>query len=461
MNTGSLVMKFGGSLTSDAKHLHRIAQVILAESLAWNRLVVVVSAMAGATDALRQTVDLAATAQSAGYRRIVSTLREEHRRIIEELFSAEGDRRHLMEYIDSRLFDVLNVCDRVCAGRDATPRDRDAVMAVGEQIMVRIVTALVRSEGLRAVAVEAEALIVTDNTHQNAHPITDLVDERVERILRPILDSGVVAIVAGFIGATRGGAITTLGRGGSDYTATLLAASLHADEVWMWTHVDGIMSADPAFVPGARVIPSLTYEEVGELSYFGARVLHPEAIEPLAQRGIPLRVRNPVNLEHAGTLIQHETEPGNTVLKAVTAIDGLCLSLTRQPLDMAEFLGQVYHAVGNAAAGPVIATQSYHRATVVFVVPTSEGPAAVDSVAARLAESLPRWEIQPVKVIAAIGAVRSLADINPIAYAIGPGNRRLLAVAPSEVTGVIRTLHKLTESGAQRGQAASQLWPRS
>jgi aspartokinase/homoserine dehydrogenase 1 len=454
-------MKFGRSLTSDAEHLARIMHVIRQEHEAWERLAVVVSAKSGVTDELNHAIDLARSEGNVGYRRAIAKLRADHQALIDQLFADRVDepiRRHLMAQIDQRLFDVMIVCDRASNGPEAAPRDRDAAMAVGEQIMVHIVTALLRKEGLNVVQVEAASLIITDNSHQNAHPLTDLIDDRVERILRPILDDGVIPVIAGFIGATRSGAITTLGRGGSDYTATILGAALRADEVWMWTGVDGIMSADPELVPGARVIPSLTYEEVGELSYFGARVLHPEAVEPLAQRGIPLRVRNPKNLDHAGTLIQHEAEPSSTMLKAVTAIDGLCLTLSRQPFDMVEFMGQVRYAVGNAAAGPVIATQSYHRATVVFVVPTSVGPSAVDIVAQRLASALPRWEIQPVKVIAAIGAARALTDVDPIVYANGPGNRRLFAVAPEDVTRVVRQLHKLTESGAQ--QRSSQVWPR-
>src|SRR2546421_659299 len=218
-------MKFGGSLTADAKRISRVAQVIMAESLAWQRMVVVVSAMAGTTDLLGRATNLAAARNAAGYRRIVS-----------------------------------------------------------------------------------------DDRHQSANPLLDRIDERVEQVLRPLLDAGIVPIVTGFIGATRNGVLTTLGRGGSDYTATILAASVRADEVWMWTSVDGVMSADPALVPGTRVIPVLSYQEVGELSFFGAHIVHPRAVQPLLAQGIPLRVRNPFNLDHAGTLIQAENDERGAIL---------------------------------------------------------------------------------------------------------------------------------------------------
>jgi aspartate kinase len=459
----TLVMKFGGSLTADAEHLSRVAQVIQSESEAWNRLVVVVSAKRGATDALNEAINLAATRNAAGYRRVIATLRDEHLDIVRTLFQDELIRKSLIDHIDRCLFDALAVCDRALSNHAAMPRDRDEVMAAGEKIMVNILTSLLRQEGLRAATVDAETLIVTDGAHQNAHPIVDLIDERVERFLRPLLEAEIIPVIAGFVGATQKGTITTLGRGGSDYTATLLAASLRADEVWMWTRVDGVMSTDPRLVPGARVISVLSYEEVGELSYFGARVLHPYAIEPLAQRGIPLRVRNPNNLDHAGTLIQAEDAPGDQVgpaLKAVTAVDGLYLSMSGQPLEIIDFLAQIHHLVGNVATGPVIVTQSHHNATLVFVVPTSEGPGAMDNALQRLKAALPRWEILPVKVIAAIGAtaiLRAAVDVPLLASALGPGNRRLIAVSPDDAKEAVRQLHKLTESGAE--SAVSTFWP--
>jgi bifunctional aspartokinase / homoserine dehydrogenase 1 len=450
----TLVMKFGGSLTADAKRITRVAQVILAETLAWKRMVVVVSAMAGATDALNRAVDLAVARDAAGYRRAVAGLREEHVAVITALFDDEAVRRDLIDHIDRLLFDVLNVCDAALVRREALPRERDQAMAAGERMMVYILTALVRQEGLRAAMVDAASLIVTDDRYQNANPLVDLTDERVDAVLRPILDAGIVPLVTGFVGATRGGVTTTLGRGGSDYTATILAASLHADEVWIWTNVDGVMSADPALVPGARVIPVLSYEEVGELSYFGAHVLHPRAVEPLALNGIPLRVRNPFNLDHAGTLIQAETAESPNGLKAVTAVDGVCLTTSGRPIDMSEFLAQLRGILGQMATGPVIVMQSHLRSTLVFVVPTTAGPTAVAAITQRLAAALgaERWQVSPVKVIAVMGSTAqpilanptSGAAIRPLASVIGPGERRLIAVAPSDTQAVVRQLHKLT-----------------
>src|SRR5258708_8251109 len=322
----TLVMKFGGSLTADPRHINRVAQVIMAESLAWDHMLVVISAMAGNIDALNRMVGFAAEGGAGCYSAIVAALREKHVDAVEALLESEPLRRDLIDRIDRLLFDVLAVCDQVMGRREALPQDRDAAMSAGERMMVEILSALVRLEGLNTATVDAASVIVTDERHLSATPLVDKIDERVEQVIRPLLEAGIVPLVTGFIGAARTGTITTLGRGGSDYTATLLAASLHADEVWMWTSVDGVMSADPALVPGSRVIPELSYDEVGELSYFGAHILHPKAVEPLLAEGIPLRVRNPFNLDHAGTLIQAESAETGTALKAVTAVDGLLLS---------------------------------------------------------------------------------------------------------------------------------------
>jgi aspartate kinase len=457
----TLVMKFGGSLTADARRIIRVAQVITAESLAWDRLVVIVSAMAGVTDTLGRMIEQAAARDTAAYRRTLTAIREEHITIVETLFDNEALRQDLIRQIDRILFDTMSVCDAVIAKREVLPRDRDVVMAAGERLIVQILTALVRQEGLQAAAVDAASIIVTDDRHLSANPLIDMIEQRVEQVIRPILDAGIVPIITGFIGMTRGGVVTTLGRGGSDYTATILAASLHADEVWMWTSVDGVMSADPALVPTARVIPVLSYNEVGEMSYFGAHIVHPRAVEPLLAEKIPLRVRNPFNMDHAGTLIQDETyetemEVG---LKAVTAVDGLFLSTEGRSIDAGEVISQVHRLVGKTATGPVILMQSHEQSLLVFVVPTTEGPLAAANAAQKLKTGLgaDKWDVRVVKVIAVMGTATPTAmyDLNklglkPLASTINASGRRLMAVTPSDVQPVVRELHKLASQGAQR-----------
>ncbi len=440
----TLVMKFGGSLTADARSIQRVAQIILAEKLAWSQMVVVISAMAGATDGLARAAEMAATHDGVGYRRQIAAIRAQHVGVIEALFRTLPAREMLHKRIDHWLFDALTACDSIAARHETLPRDRDAVMIVGERMMADILLALVQAEGLRSALIDSASWMITDNHHQNANPLLEVVEERIERVMRPALTAGIAVLTEGFIGATRGGAMTTLGRGGSDYTATILASILHADEVWMWTRVDGIMSADPQLVPNARVIDMLSYDEIRELSYFGVRVLHPRAVDPLLPDAIPMRIRNPAGVDHVGTVIHAQSAPGG--LKAVSAIDGLFLSTSQAGIDLPEVLAQVNHLVGQAATGPVITVQSQGRSTLVFVVPTSEGPGAAAVAAQKLSAALPLWEVRTVKVIAAMGATvqnNNLPGIKALASAQGAGNRRVLAVAPEDVQAAVRYLHQL------------------
>ncbi len=443
MSGKTLVMKFGGSLTADAHSIRRVAQVVLAEALAWEQMAVVVSAMAGATDTLARAVNLAEAKDIAGCRQAIAALRIEHAAVIDALFPESAVRLDVMRRLDEWLFDALGVCDRVATRREATARDRDAVLVIGERLIAEIVIALVQHEGLRSVLIDSADWLRTDEHFQNANPLPDAIEERVEQVIRPALMAGLVVITPGFIGATRTNAPTTLGRGGSDYTATLLAAALHADEVWMWSRVDGIMSADPSLVPDAHVLETLSYDDIRELSFFGVRVLHPRSVEPLLADAIPMRVRNPFRVEHAGTLIRAEaTGRAN----AVSAIDGLLLNSHQRGIDLPGFLAQVNHEVGQAAAGPVIVAQSQAGASLVFVVPTSEGPGGATHAAHRLASRLSdsQWAVRTVKVIAALNDGRAVftPDVPILAYAHGPGERRLFAVAPEDMPSTVRQLHR-------------------
>jgi aspartate kinase len=432
-------MKFGGSLSADARSIQQVAQVILAEALAWPKMVVVVSAMAGATDQLRRAVQEAAHHDEAAYRRTINNLRERHRQIVEALFPADGTRAILMKALDRWLFDALAACDLIASKRttEATPRERDAVMSIGERLIAEILLALVQRDGLRCALLDGTALMPTDDNHQHASPVMEQVEDRVEKLLKPVLNAQTVALTGGFIGATRTNAITTLGRGGSDYTATILGSVLKAEEIWMWTHVDGIMSADPTFVPGARVIDVISYEEMRELAYFGVRLLLP--------RSIPMRVRNPFNLDHGGTLIQ--AQPSTIGLRVVSAVDGLMIT-TPGVIDLSQFLSQIGHLVGQSVAGPVIVMQSLARSTAVFVVLTSEGQGVVTNIIEKIKAGLhaARFNLHAVKVIAVIGGTENLnakLSVPILAYAQGPGKRALYAVQPEDVMSAVRQLHRL------------------
>ena len=188
-----------------------------------------------------------------------------------------------------------------------------------------IFSACLQQAGLRSQPVDATELIVTDDNFQNARPLLDETCQKVKGLLPPLLKNDVVPVVTGFIAATAQGIPTTLGRGGSDYSASLLAECLDAGEVWNCTDVDGVMTADPSIVPDARVIPQLAYDEMSEMAYFGAKVLHPKTIQPIVAKNIPMRVMNTFNPQHPGTRITQHSSALRGKLTCVTGIKNLSL----------------------------------------------------------------------------------------------------------------------------------------
>src|SRR5207253_204898 len=205
------------------------------------------------------------------------------------------------------------------------PRTLAAISSAGERLSARIVAGALCELGLRGLAVEATELIVTEDDSAQAEPLMKETRERTQTRLSPLLKNGVLPIVTGFIGASAEGILTTLGRGGSDYSATILGAVLNADEIIIWTDVDGVLTADPRLVMDARLLREISYSEAAELAHFGAKVLHPKTLRPVADAGIPVWIRNSFAPEEPGTKITHTGHPTESGVKAITAISNVSL----------------------------------------------------------------------------------------------------------------------------------------
>ena len=253
----TLTMKFGGTSVGSVEAHVQAAGIVLEQVQKWDRLAIVVSAMSGVTDSLAHGARTAAAGDDQTYRAIAADLRVRHYRTVDELLSPDGERAQMLAMVDEYLDEFTVFCRSVHVLGEVTPRAMDAITSLGERINARMMAALLRRRGLKSQAVDATELIVTDGKFQNAVPLMDATRARVADRLTPLLDDGVVPVVTGFVGATEEGVTTTLGRGGSDYTAAILADCLDCDEVWTWTDVDGVMTADPRMVPDARVIPVL------------------------------------------------------------------------------------------------------------------------------------------------------------------------------------------------------------
>jgi len=435
----TLTMKFGGTSVGSVEALVQAADIVLEQAHKWERLTVVVSAMSGVTDALARGALTAASGDSQAYRAIVTDLRARHYRAVDTLLPSDGERTQLLTAVDEYLDEFAAFCRSIHILGEVTPRAMDAVTSLGERINARTMAALLRQKGARSEAVDAAELIVTDDTFQNAAPLMEATRARISARLVPLLDQGVIPVVTGFFGATEEGVTTTLGRGGSDYSAAIVGACLDADEVWTWTDVDGVMTADPRIVPDAQVIPVLSYSEVGELAYFGAKVLHPRTIRPVVERGIPLWVKNTFNPAHPGTRIVREPESALGTVKAVTAIEGLSMVAVegRGMMGVPGIAARTFAAVASQGASVLMISQASSEQSICFVIPTETVGPVIRAIEREMALELARrdvdrvWSLDDVVIVTAVGAgMRGTPGVAARIFgALGQGGINVIAIA--------------------------------
>jgi aspartate kinase len=297
-----IVMKFGGTSVKDVAAVRRLVEIVKCEK---RPRVVVASALSKVTDALIETGRLAEAGDGNAAREAVRAL---HRRHVDmaTLVSLPQRRAELLAATDALFGELEAIVRALAVVEEVSPRSADTIVAFGELASSRIVAAALDDAGVPARFVDARSVLVTDAAHGAAQPDRTATDERLRSLVRPLVDDGLVTVLGGFIGATEGGLTTTLGRGGSDFSAALFGAGLGAEEIQIWTDVDGMLTADPRVVAAPRVVPRLSFDEASELAYFGAKVLHPSTILPAVGLGIPVRILNSHRPEAEGTLIARE-----------------------------------------------------------------------------------------------------------------------------------------------------------
>jgi aspartate kinase len=319
---GLIVMKFGGTSLADAERMRQVGVIV--RRFSSHRLVVVVSALAGVTDALLAAAGDAASGRAAQVRRCLARLRSRHLGVAAGLRLAPGAAAALRGDLEAELDELGGILHGILLLREPGGRSLDLVASFGERLSARLVAGHLRGLALDAVDVDARGLVVTDDGHGEATVDVATTRRRSRGGLLRLLRAGRLPVVTGFIAASREGATTTLGRSGSDYTAALLGEALGAREVWIWKEVDGVCTADPGLVPGARLVPRLSYMEAAEMAHFGAEVIHPKTMRPARRAGIPIRIKNTFRPGGAGTLITARAAPGRAPLM-VSCLDGLAL----------------------------------------------------------------------------------------------------------------------------------------
>ena len=306
-----LVMKFGGTSVGDARCIASVREIVARAARdpkrprsggAVSPVVVVVSAMSTVTETLLEAARQAAAGNERAVEEKLRSLRLKHLQVVEELFSGPA-RDSVRKAVEAILAEFEDVCAGMGLLREAPLRAMDAGLSVGERLSATLLASHLSDRGIPAQAVDAATCVVTDENFGSARPLMKPTREATRRVLLPLLKKGRLPVVTGFLGATRDGVRTTLGRGGSDYSASIVAAALDADEVWIWTDVDGVLSADHKMVGQARILSELVYEEAAELSHFGAKVLHHNTLAPLVSRMIPVWIKNTFAPEKPGTRI--------------------------------------------------------------------------------------------------------------------------------------------------------------
>jgi aspartokinase/homoserine dehydrogenase 1 len=313
-----VVMKFGGTSVASAERMKNVADIV-AHHAQRTEAVVVVSAMGGVTDMLIRAASEASQGDREHWKNVRRELAHRHREVADQLLKA-GEQAAVLP----RLADAVTNFEDLCSGfslvREVTPRAMDTLSSLGEVMSANLMAAILRSRGTPAEAVDATELVVTDDNFGNATPLFEETNAKTRQRLAGLRRRGVLPVITGFRGATRAGACTTLGRGGSDYSGTILGAALDADEVWIWTDVDGVMTADPRLVPEARILPEISYREAIELSFFGAKVLHPKTIQPVMKKKIPVWIKNSFNPSCPGTRIVPSATNSQRGVKAITSV---------------------------------------------------------------------------------------------------------------------------------------------
>ena len=473
-----LVMKFGGTSVGSPEAMKQAASVVGKMKSRYEKVVVVTSAMAGVTNRLIAAAKAAESGDLSTYQEAQKELLALHMSVVEKLITDEYEQATLAQWFKDRLDELGRLCQSIAVLGELTPRGLDVVSGLGERMSAPLLAGVLRSMGIDAKQVDATRLIVTDNSFGNASPIMDTTCEKCRQVLVPMLESGTVPVVTGFIGATKEGIPTTLGRGGSDYSASVIGACLDANEIQIWTDVNGVMTANPSVVPGARTLPRLSFTEAAELAYFGAKVLHPKTMLPAVEKEIPVRVLNTFDPDGPNTLISKDGATDGSV-KAITAIKDMSLINVegKGMIGVPGIAARTFGTVAKHGISVLMISQASSEQSICFVIPSESGRLAVKALEEEFARELARRQIDRVEimenvvVVAVVGAgMRGTPGIaarlfgalgehglNVIAIAQGSSEANIsLVVTKEDADETVRRIHEAFDlSGTESGVSAT------
>ncbi|MDV0445249.1 Bifunctional aspartokinase/homoserine dehydrogenase 1 [Methanimicrococcus sp. At1] len=400
-----IVMKFGGTSVGDGKKIRHVAELAKSYYDKGDQVVLVTSALAGVTDRLLDVGnDACENGKVTAVTEFITALKQQHFTAVDEAIDDESVKAEVIEFLTTRIDELEKALVGICYLGELTLRSRDNISSYGERLAAPIVSGALRSSGIASVDYTGgEAGIITTDVFGGAKPLQKsyaLIQER----LTPGLKNS-VQVVTGFIGENEDGNITTLGRSGSDYTASIVGVGIKADEIWLWKEVDGIMTANPKIVPSARTIHFISYQEAMELSSLGAEVLHPRAIEPSMMHNIPVRVKSTFKPDFDGTLVVTENKKSKNVVKAVSMIKKVSLINVSSPemVDSVGKLAVIFSILANKDVGVRLISQG-SESSISFIVNDADRSKTVKALKAELGEAYTIDYRSDVSVVAVVGA---------------------------------------------------------
>lgn len=402
--TRTLVMKFGGTSVGSSTAIQQAAELISNAQADWPQIAVVISAMSGVTDLLLKGAQAAMESDAARYTSLAEEIRQKHLTTINKLLRTSEEKTDARAHIEIKVGEFLSLCHAVHVLGELTPRALDAISSLGETMSMALLAAHLREIHCPAQAIQASKLIRTDDAYQAAHPDSGATRLQTQEHLLPLFKKGITPVITGFIGATHDGVTTTLGRGGSDFSAAIIATALDAEEVWIWTDVDGVMTTDPRMVPNARTLEVVTYREISELAYFGAKVLHPKTIRPVIEQGINLWIKNTFNPNGPATRVvaNRSLLKGDIgKIRAVTAIkDQSLISIEgRGMIGVQGIAARTFGAVASTDSSVSLISQASSEQSICFTTSASATNIVLNALHNEFQAELARQDIDRISAL--------------------------------------------------------------
>ncbi len=457
-----ITMKFGGTSVGDIQRLQEVASIV--RTYLPQRPIVVASAMAGVTNTLLETAQLALQRETDRVKKNVETLKEKHLNVANTLLKDAVRHRELIQRQSALIDELANLYRGVSLLKELSVRSIDAIASFGEILSCLQLAAILKDNGVNAEFVDARTIIRTDNHFGEAAVDFSVTNEKVKSALLPLIGKEIVPVITGFIGSTEDGLTTTLGRSGSDYTGSIVGAAMDSKEIWIWTDVDGVMTADPRYVTGAKVLSEISYREAAEMSYFGAKVIHPKTMMPAIEKNIPIRIKNTFNPPHPGTLISQLTNTTDRVVKNITSIDNLSLIAIEGNgmVGVPGISARIFSALARVRVNVMMISQASSEHNVCIIVPQKDCGKAVKELRSEFETDLAKKIVddiavqENVSIVAVVGegmkgmrgiagkTFTAIANANVNIVAIAQGSSELnisLVVEQSEVRKAVQAIH--------------------